>query len=376
MARPPRLLAGALLATAVLQCTSPSNTSHCANGWSRHSDQSWAVVEASQPDADGDFGRDTGPVIYLGTYVSTGECAAACRAYTHMDTTCEGFTHYHLSHLTRPLQCLGAVSGTLSVNGKLESSRAMSGILFSLPRVRGPELVVNHPWQGDVITSQELLYLEWLWTSLEDGAVTIVFSGALDVRVENVAMEAGDGDYLGHRFALNNLGDGDYLVTITCLPGGATAGGGGGVDGGRECGAVSFRVFLGLGRVREQVLLHSRMLVPPPAAAPSSRADSPLFDFVGAEFAGGADALGGVELGTGGGMAAEAGGGGGGGGGRGAVPVLRLSVTTWPGISKGSLVSQWLLELVLPREMEQVNGIEEVSWDYAMYDDVTQCMMM
>ena len=194
MARPPRLLAGALLATAVLQCTSPSNTSHCANGWSRHSDQSWAVVEASQPDADGDFGRDTGPVIYLGTYVSTGECAAACRAYTHMDTTCEGFTHYHLSHLTRPLQCLGAVSGTLSVNGKLESSRAMSGILFSLPRVRGPELVVNHPWQGDVITSQELLYLEWLWTSLEDGAVTIVFSGALDVRVENVAMEAGDGD--------------------------------------------------------------------------------------------------------------------------------------------------------------------------------------
>ena len=189
MARPPRLLAGALLATAVLQCTSPSNTSHCANGWSRHSDESWAVVEAPQPDADGDFGRDTGPVIYLGTYVSTGECAAACRAYTHMDTTCEGFTHYHLSHLTRPLQCLGAVSGTLSVNGKLESSRAMSGILFSLPRVRGPELVVNHPWQGDVITSQELLYLEWLWTSLEDGAVTIVFSGALDVRVENVATE-------------------------------------------------------------------------------------------------------------------------------------------------------------------------------------------
>ena len=58
------------------------------------------------------------------------------------------------------------VAGALGVRAKVARALATSGIFLRLPLVRDSSVVVNHPWPGDVITSQQRLYLEVLWCAL------------------------------------------------------------------------------------------------------------------------------------------------------------------------------------------------------------------
>jgi hypothetical protein len=96
-----------------------------ARCWHRFPDQSWSLVESIAA-------ADTGPVLYLGTFVTAGECAVACRAYSHMDTRCTAFTFFHFDDTTRALQCLGAVEGSLeshkATTAPLSPSHAISAV--------------------------------------------------------------------------------------------------------------------------------------------------------------------------------------------------------------------------------------------------------
>ena len=113
---------GSLLIAIAVLCGISSSRARC---WHRFPDQSWSLVESIAA-------ADTGPVLYLGTFVTAGECAVACRAYSHMDTRCTAFTFFHFDDTTRALQCLGAVEGSLeshkATTAPLSPSHAISAV--------------------------------------------------------------------------------------------------------------------------------------------------------------------------------------------------------------------------------------------------------
>ena len=113
---------GSLLIAMAVLCGISSSRARC---WHRFPDQSWSLVESIAA-------ADTGPVLYLGTFVTAGECAVACRAYSHMDTRCTAFTFFHFDDTTRALQCLGAVEGSLeshkATTAALSPSHAISAV--------------------------------------------------------------------------------------------------------------------------------------------------------------------------------------------------------------------------------------------------------
>ena len=156
---------------------------HCASaapfGWVRFPARSWAVIESAPPDADGRYGRDAGSIAYLGTFATAGECAMACREYRHRDAACLAFTHYHFNDAARALQCLGitdALPVRWAAGEGLSPSEATSAAFVQQGGTAEPSALINHPWDGDVVTSKGSLYLEVVWTSMYDGTLHVSFT--------------------------------------------------------------------------------------------------------------------------------------------------------------------------------------------------------